>query len=292
MEITPQQHHFFETFGYLALPGLLVDDIGWIAEEFAAVWEDRGVVHDGTKRSCIVPFIDQRERLCTLIDHPHIEALIAGLLGDDFNYLGGDGNFYTGDTGWHSDGAHRVGQYLKIALYLDPVARDTGCLRVIPGSHRLEGAGARSAGPVPGRGAGPGQHAPESGWAARQAGKSRELWGIEPRDVPCVALETQPGDVVAFNHNLMHASFGGSQRRRMFTLNNCRRCETPEEIQELEKYISARARFWTDHMHSDVMKATASPQRMRHLRQVMEHEGHLPALVAKARQEMPEPALG
>jgi hypothetical protein len=45
-------------------------------------------------------------------------------------------------------------------------------------------------------------------------------------------------------------------------------------------------------MHSDVMKATASSQRMRHLRQVMEHEGHLPALVAKARQEMPEPARG
>ena len=28
---------------------------------------------------------------------------------------------------------------LKIAFYLDPVDRDSGALRVIPGSHRLDG---------------------------------------------------------------------------------------------------------------------------------------------------------
>ncbi|MDQ4087272.1 MAG: hypothetical protein M3177_04555, partial [Pseudomonadota bacterium] len=51
-------------------------------------------------------------------------------IGEGFNYVGGDGNWYTGDTAWHSDGFHHVGRYLKIALYLDPVGRDTGCLRV------------------------------------------------------------------------------------------------------------------------------------------------------------------
>jgi hypothetical protein len=270
-QLTQQQQRFFETFGYLVLPGLLADDIAWITEEFEAVFRDRGVVHDGTKRSCIVPFIDQRERLCTLLDHPALIALISGLLGEEFNYLGGDGNYYAGDTGWHSDGAHTVGQFLKVALYLDPVGRDTGCLRVIPGTHRLE---------------------PRPGWEARQAGKSRELWGVEPRDVPCMALESRPGDVVAFNHNLMHASFGGSARRRMFTLNCCRRCETPEEIQDLESYVGAHGRFWIDHLHSEIMRQTASSERMRHLRQVMEHEAHLPALAAKARAEMPEPSRG
>jgi hypothetical protein len=266
-----QQKQFFDTFGYLVLPGLLADEIGWVIEEFEAVWRDRGVVHDGTKRSCIVPFIDQRERLCRLLDHPGITALVGGLLGEAFNYLGGDGNFYSGDTGWHSDGFHHVGKYLKVALYLDPVARDTGCLRVIPGSHRLEA---------------------ELGWEARQARKSVELWGVDGRDVPCVALESRPGDVVAFNHNLMHASFGGSARRRMFTLNFCAYCETPEEIADLERFINAQARFWIDHLHSDVMRETASPRRMRYLRQVMEHEGRLPELAAKARAEMSEPSRG
>jgi Phytanoyl-CoA dioxygenase (PhyH) len=272
MEIlSSQQKHHFETFGFLVLPGLLADDVGWITEEFEAVFRDRGVVHDGMKRSCIVPFIDQRERLCSLLDHPRLQALIAGLLGEEFNYLGGDGNYYSGDTGWHSDGFHRVGKFLKVALYLDPVTRDTGCLRIIPGTHRLEA---------------------EPGWEARQAGRSRELWGIEPRDVPSVALESQPGDVVAFNHNLMHASFGGSARRRMFTLNCCRRCEADTEIQDLLSYINAHGRFWIDHLHSDTMRGTASPRRMRHLRQVMEHEGQLPTLAAKARAEMAEPSRG
>ena len=77
------------------------------------------------------------------------------------------------------------------------------------------------------------------------------------------------------------------QRRRssVRTLNCCRRCETPEELAELESYVAAHARFWIDHLHSDVMRTTASPERMRHLRQVMEHESHLPALAAKARAE-------
>ena len=104
-EMTEQQKRHFEAFGYLVLPSLLADDVGWISEEFEAVFQDRGMVHDGTKRSCIVPFIDQRERLATLLDHPRLQDLIAGLLGDDFNYLGGDGNYYAGDTGWHSDGS-------------------------------------------------------------------------------------------------------------------------------------------------------------------------------------------
>jgi phytanoyl-CoA dioxygenase PhyH len=277
VELTEQQKRFFDTWGYLVLPGLVADRIDWITEEFEAVWRGRGTVHDGSKRSCIVPFIDQRESFCTLLDDPRIEGLVVGLLDEEFNYLGGDGNYYTGDTGWHSDGFHYVGKYLKVAFYLDPLTRDTGCLRVIPGTHRLDA------------------EMPQAGserWAARQARNSMELWGIEQREVPCVALETEPGDVVAFNHGLMHASFGGSTRRRMFTMNFCGHCRTDGEIRDLENFINAQARFWIDHLHSDAMRRTASPQRMRHLRQVMEHEGELRELAAKARAEMAEPSRG
>ena len=271
MAITSQQKHFFETFGYLVLPGLLKEEIGWITEEFEAVFRDRCVVHDGTKRSVIVPFIDQRERLCTLLDQPLVVDLISGLLGENFNYLGGDGNFYTGDTLWHSDGFHMVGTYLKVAFYLDPVTSNSGCLRVIPGSHRTD---------------------LRDTWAARKAREATTLWGIAQDQVPAIALESQPGDVVAFNHNLMHAAFGGSQRRRMFTMNTCAQCTSVAEIQELENFIAAKARFWVDHSHSEIMRNTASPQRMRFLQQVIDHEGHLPALSAKARQTMSEPARG
>lgn len=269
MELTQEQKEFFDTFGYLVLPGLLADDIQWITEEFEAVFTDRGVQHDGTKRSTVVPFIDQRTKLSTLLDHPKVVGLISSLLGDDFNYVGGDGNYYTGDTAWHSDGFHNVGKFLKVALYLDPVGRDTGCLRVIPGTHRTD-----------------------ITWGARQARKAPELWGVEQSQVPAVPLESKPGDVVAFNHNLMHSAFGGSTRRRMFTMNCCAHCTTPEEIADLESYVSSHARFWLEHMHSDTMRQTASPARMVHLQQVIEHEGHLAALSAQRRAEMAEPSRG
>src|SRR5215218_2264569 len=110
MELSQQQIDCFETFGYLVLPGLLSEDVAWIIEEFEAVFTQRGVVHDGSKRSVVVPFIDQREKLSTLLDHPKIEGLISNLLGSDYNYLGGDGNYYTCDTQWHSDGLHDVGK--------------------------------------------------------------------------------------------------------------------------------------------------------------------------------------
>ena len=70
MILTPQQCTFFESFGYLILPGLMTDDIDWIIEEHRKVFEQKGVAHDGSKRSMIVPFSDQSERLCTLLDHP------------------------------------------------------------------------------------------------------------------------------------------------------------------------------------------------------------------------------
>jgi len=270
-KLSAQQVDFFDTFGYLVLPGLLAGEIGWITEEFEAVFTDRGLVHDPTQRTCVVPFIDSRERLSALLDNPEVEGLAASLLGDDFNYVGSDGNYYSGDTGWHSDGFHTVGKFIKIALYLDPVNRDTGALRVIPGSHRVD---------------------LQNSWAARRSAKALELWGIAPREVPAIPLNSQPGDVVAFNHNLMHAAFGGSSRRRMFTLNCCRRCETAAEVADLEEYIGGHDRFLNDHMHSDQMKATASPSRMRHLAQVMEHEGHLAGLAAKCRETMAEPARG
>ncbi len=269
-KLSPQQVQFFEVFGYLKLPGLLVNEIEWINTEFEAVFSDKGLVHDFWQRTCVVPFIDSRVRLSALLDHPKVEGVAASLLGNDFNYVGSDGNYYAGDTDWHSDGYHTVGKFLKIALYLDPVDRNTGALRVIPGSHLLE----------------------SEGWAARQAKKAQALWGIEQRDVPAISLDSTPGDVVVFNHNLMHAAFGGSNQRRMFTLNCCRTCKTKAEIDDLESYIAGHDRFLNDHMHSYQMRQLASPERMVHLEQVIAHEGHLAGLAAKARAERSEPSRG
>ncbi len=269
MQITDKQVRFFENYGYLKLAQAFRKDIDWIISEFEQVFIDRKVAHDGTKRSCIVPFIDQREKLCTLLDHPVIVATAKALIGEDFNYLGGDGNYYTGETSWHTDGFHTVGKYIKMAFYLDPVRAATGALRVVPGSHHID-----------------------TKWECRHPGKAEELYGIHPREMPAQVLETDPGDLLIFNHNIMHASFGGGGFRRMFTLNMCRRANTSAEIVDLEDFINSADRFWLDQTHSELMRHTASQERMRHLQQVIDHESGLPACSAKCRATMIEPARG
>ena len=50
-----------------------------------------------------------------------------------FNLYGNDGNYYVGDTKWHSDKDPKDPiESFKIAFYLDPVTRDTGCLPEAP----------------------------------------------------------------------------------------------------------------------------------------------------------------
>ncbi len=267
MALTEQQCAFFETFGYLVFPQMLVNDLSWINVGFAEIFE--GLSHDGTLRT--ITGTDRSEKLCRLLDHPKVVEVASSLMGDEFNYIGGDANYYVGDTGWHSDGWHDIGLYVKMAFYLDPVTRDTGCLRVIPGSHWVG-----------------------SDWvkSLRRVNNPEQNFGVSGRDVPAIPLESQPGDVVVFNHNLHHAAYGGNNRRRMFTLNLCRHADTPAEVRELRGFINSNARFWVTQSHSDVMRQTASPERMRHLSQVIENEDELPALVEKAKATMAEPARG
>lgn len=277
LKLTAAQHNFFDTFGYLGFPGLLADRAEEIIKHFEIVFTSKGgghygKPHDGKARSCIVPFIDQDEYLCTLLEDPRIHGILTSLLGDDFNYMGSDGNYYVGNTNWHSDSgfvSRRL--HLKIAFYLDPVAKDSGCLRVIPGSHRVGD--------------------PFAEKIQQDIWKCRENWGVDGPNVPCVPLETKPGDIVLFNHDLKHASFHGATNRRMFTINACQRY--PEsDLTALREYIGSHARFWLDRQYSETMIRTAPPQRQRHLEQAMANDGHLAALSAKARQTMTEPARG
>ena len=276
MKLSQEQLNFFNTFGYLGFPGLMADRIADIDHAFESVWTERGgghngKPHDGMARSCIVPFIDQSEYLASLLDDPRIHDIATSLLGDDFNYMGSDGNYYVGDTRWHSDGWHPQMRHIKLAFYLDPLTANTGALRVIPGSHRLGD-----------------QYADGLQQQIRQ---SAELWGIEGNQVPAIALETKPGDLLLFNHNTKHAAFGGNQNRRMFTINLCQRY--PEDkIEDLRNYISGKARFWIDRAYGEKMVRTAGPQRQRHLEQVMANDGHLAELSRKARETMLEPSRG
>ena len=271
------QLNFFHTFGYLRLPGLLCDDIDEIIAAFEAIWQERGGghagrAHTGDARSCIVPFIDQHPRLCQLLDDPRIEGLLCDILGEGFNYVGSDGNFYSGDTAWHSDGMWSDGpMFLKVALYLDPVGWDSGALRVIPGSHHRGDAYADG--------------------LQQFLHQSQDQWGTAGSNIPAIAMTSAPGDVVIFNHKLKHSAWGGSKRRRMFTI-NCSQRFPDDKLDDLRGYINSHARFWIDRLYGPIMRDTADTKRMTHLEQVMANDGDLVSLAAKAREEMAEPARG
>jgi ectoine hydroxylase-related dioxygenase (phytanoyl-CoA dioxygenase family) len=205
--------------------------------------------------------------MCGLLDDPRITGLIGGVIGEDFNYASGDGNYYSGDTNWHPDGGWKQLFAVKVAFYLDPLTEDTGCLRVIPGSQRPD-------------------H-----WIHTEGvdpNKSEELFGLAPRDFPgCITQESNPGDVVIFNHDLFHASFGGGTRRQMFTMNCTRHTTTPEDMELQHKYVSIHSpggyKVNTGAgMYFPTMLDTADETRMVHLKQCAEiHDELFPEFARK-----------
>ena len=288
MELTDRQLRFFETFGFLKFPGLFAEEIDQITNAFEQVWAEHGGGpgdggHDHEQRSAILPFIDQSEYLSSLIDDPRYEGIGSSLFGNDFNYMSSDGNLYVSDTGWHSDSCRNVSYEsvmrdpdghgygaVKTAFYLDPLDSDSGCLRVIPGSHRV------------------GDRFADSLEALVE--ESKQTLGVQGPDIPAVALETVPGDLLMFDLCTKHASFGGSSRRRMFTINLQQRFGD-EGLPQLRDNIATMAgtrggtmRFEAERAYGDAMLRTAGQQRMRHLAQRLANDGLLKERVKDLRE--------
>ena len=85
--LSEQQVSFFEMFGYRKFPGLFSDRIDAIIEVFEENWRrhgggHHGQPHDGTARSCLVPFVDRSEYLCTLLDDPRLLGIAYSLVFD------------------------------------------------------------------------------------------------------------------------------------------------------------------------------------------------------------------
>ena len=276
MKLTEQQVAFFKTFGYLVVRELLTPtEVETVTQAFD--WSIQnwggGDKHNGSIRTMLGGPIEHTPELCALMDHPGVLGLIGGVTGENFNYCSGDGNYYTGDTGWHPDGNWGQLWATKAAFYLDEVKRDSGCLRVIPGS----------------------QH--PNHFIRQQKidiNASAELFGVPPSEFPgIIALESKPGDVVIFNHDLYHASFGGSKRRRMFTMNCIRHAKNPADMETLRHYLSMHSpgggKLDTGAgMYFPTMIDTADEARMAHMRQPIEvHDEMFPHLARSVGEREP-----
>jgi ectoine hydroxylase-related dioxygenase (phytanoyl-CoA dioxygenase family) len=91
---------------------------------------------------------------------------------------------YQGSTNWHRDTDSHL-KTVSFIFYLEAVDAPSGALRVLPGSH----------------------------WSDYAAALTRaQTTPAEP--VPGIAIPTVPGDAIALDERLFHASSGGAERRQ------------------------------------------------------------------------------
>ena len=195
-----QQISHFRAFGFVVLPALL--DEGETAQLSAEVtsaltdaYGDVGTDDDldgtGGIRGDYLPLSVDRAPLsqALIADDPRLFQGSVALLGAPTVPRAPIATCFTSNAGWHSDDGTGAGG-LKFLAHLEPRRAATGGLLVIPGSH-------------------------DSSFGAKVQGYSSQdpaLQGFAPWPVPAIALETEPGDVIAFHRHLFHASSGGRKR--------------------------------------------------------------------------------
>lgn len=218
--LDPTRVQFFETFGFVVLPGLFAAEADRLSRGFDEVFaaeaqpfvmpsENRfhSTAHDehaDRLRLVVSPFVERSPDLAWLRSDPRILGIVESLLGPDATWADSDGNLMHCDVTWHIDayGAAAGIPHIKIFFYLDPLTRDSGALRVVPGSGLTDGEYARRLRRL--------LLVPEA---------VTDTFGVEAPDIPAHVVETVPGDVIVSRFDSIHASFGGPPNRRLFTMN-------------------------------------------------------------------------
>jgi Phytanoyl-CoA dioxygenase (PhyH) len=229
--LTPQQVTFFETFGFLHVRGLFAAEAQQIGEAFDETFasaEPQVLANSDPlhftddpryqqRRRLIIPgFVETNPRLKWLLEDPRLLSIPRGLLGPHFSYRGSDGNLFNCDVFWHPDiyNSPLEEYHVKVYYYLDPLTKDTGSLRVIPGTHDMES-----------------HYAANLRENLKNRHKVPEIFGVEGDEIPSHPLEVVPGDILVGNFRTLHGSFHGGANRRLFTLNFRREQATAGEFQ-------------------------------------------------------------
>ena len=215
--ISEEQKRFFEVFGFLCLRRHFTEQEMQrlrAKAEYILDQDLQGQSAPLAERQQVNGFVERDSDLASLIEDDRVYEIAEATLGKNFVWIGSDGNRYLGDTGWHPDGSNFDYTRIKFLFYLDSLQRNTGALRVIPGSHLpmfhsiLFPLIQRSDSSITAYGVrAPKRHDPNASG-----------FGCASFDIPSVAIETNPGDMVIFNQNIWHSSFGGRPGRLMFTM--------------------------------------------------------------------------
>ena len=209
--LSDEQANFFETFGFLRIKGLFADDIERIDAGFEEVFANEAhermetfeTLHKNDRRIIIPSFIDRSPDLAWLKTDPRLLNIVRRVIGDEFEYAESDGNLFDCESSWHADmyGAPLWQHHVKFSFYLEPLRRDSGAIRVIPGTNFNKSDYARTL-----------------RRDFEDTTRIGEIYGIADEDVPSWAVETDPGDLTMWSYRTIHASFGGGIRRRLFSV--------------------------------------------------------------------------
>lgn len=254
MQLSEQQKNYFDTFGFLILrQQLTAEELERINPEFNAAIESLlppGAEYDGKTRLGRLFMDADTPTLAALGDDPRFADVAEQLLGKAAICIGIAGNYYTGDTRWHSDSHSLDYSGVKFTIYLDPLGARSGSLRVIPGSHRN---------PLWGQ--------------SKLTHETDATFGVQANEMPAYAFESQPGDALVFLHPLWHSSFGGGTRRRMMEVNYYADPETPESVeafrdQMANNHISSTERG--DHMYPNYWRTMDDARHQSWIRRMDE----------------------
>ncbi len=224
--LTQEQIDLFDTFGFLHLRQVLTpEERQTITAAADATWAGELERNPQADDIGLSYFVEDHPALRPLLTDDRIYQPMVQLLGEDFIWSGSEGNRAVDpkidDHHWHADrpGAPEL-DYLriKIMIYLSPMRKEQGALRVIPGSHRL---------PL---------HAHLQPFQRAHSDVAPTFFGMCGADVPCHAVETDPGDVVIFTQNLFHSVYGKTGLRRYIALKFVERPTCNAHLASLQRW--------------------------------------------------------
>ncbi|MGH3400946.1 MAG: phytanoyl-CoA dioxygenase family protein [Streptosporangiaceae bacterium] len=180
----------FRAFGFVALPGLLgaqraealrAEVDAAIRDAYASTYDER--VIDGISGHYL-PMASRLTPLSALLvcDDPVLIDAAEQLVGGPVLPSVPEGVLYFGEAGWHNDDGVGV-RGVKFAAYFDSLCATNGALRFVPCSHQADAMAAL--------------------YAYRRAGHEA---------YPSVVVDSEQGDVIAFDLHTFHASHGGRDR--------------------------------------------------------------------------------
>jgi hypothetical protein len=201
--ISQMEAAHFNTFGFVLFRGLVSEaEIGRLKDEVTTAMVDAygeeslNDTADLTSAPAFdLPIMSKNTPFAASLvaDDPRFWEASHYLMGNATVPTQGEATCFRANTKWHIDMPLGV-DAVKFMIYMDPCSEQNGQLQVIPGSHLPE--------------------AQKLCWEYLAQDPERQGRGYDPDawPVPAYGIDTQPGDVIAFNSNLFHASVGGYRR--------------------------------------------------------------------------------